>query len=102
MKNIKINVELEEKQGNDFIADVRGSWLDHHFLNEDSEIDGVIIKHRPAPETYGGVAVKTMVGNFAIVKEHQVEAEKNKGERVRVKPHKDYYGTVIILKYHDR
>lgn len=27
MKNIKINVELQEKQGNDFIADVRLSCL---------------------------------------------------------------------------
>lgn len=81
---------------------VSGSWLDHHILNEESEIDGVIIKHRPAPEIYGGVAVKTVVGNFAIVKEHQEEAAKNKGEHVKVKPHKEYYGTVMILQYHDR
>jgi len=81
------------------LADVSGSWLDHHILNEDSEIDGIIIKHHQSPETYGGVAIKTHVGNFAIVKEDQEKAVKNKGETVRVKPHKDYYGTVMILQY---
>ena len=75
------------------------SWLDHHVLNENSEIDGVIIKHHHAPETYGGVCIKTIVGNFAIIKEDQEKAAKNKGATVRVKPHKEYYGTVMILQY---
>lgn len=81
---------------------VSGSWLDHHFLNEDSEINGVIIKHKLSPEIYGGVAIQTYLGNFAIVKEHQKEAAKNIGASVRVKPHKYYYCTVMVLQYHDR
>jgi len=78
--------------------EVTNSWLDHHVLTEDSEVDGVIIKHH-SPGAYGGVAVKTAIGNFAIVKEDQEKAAKNKGERVRVKPHKGYYGTVMIISY---
>lgn len=83
------------------LGTVSGSWLDHHILNEDSEINGVIIKHSPSPEIYGGVGVETNIGNFAIVKEHQEKAAKNIGAQVLVKPHKDYYGTVMILLYHD-
>jgi len=75
------------------------SWLDHHILNENSEIEGIIIKHHHDPKTFGGVAVKTNIGNFAIVKDDQEKAAKNKGERVRVKPHREYYGTVMIVKW---
>ena len=77
---------------------VHGSWLDSHVLNEDSIIDGTIIKHH-AKETCGGVAITTFVGNFAIVKEDQEKAAKNIGKKVKVQPHKDYYGTVVILSY---
>jgi len=88
-----------EIQSNGDLISVGGSWLDHHILNEDSEIEGVIITHPVAPETYGGVAVKTNIGSFAIVKEDQKRAAKNKGKTVRVTPHIYYYGTVFILQY---
>lgn len=95
--------ELETIETVDVVlADVSGSWLDTHILDEDSKIDGVIIKYRNAHKMYGGVAVKTHIGNFAIVKENQDKAYKNIGEKVKVQPHKKYYGTVKILLYHDR
>ena len=79
---------------------VQSSWLDHHVLNEDSEFKGAVIKHDHTSGIYGGVCVKTHLGNFAIITEHQEDASKNIGKQVSVKPHRDYYGTVMILKYY--
>lgn len=61
--------------------------------------EGVIIKHHPAPETYGGVAIRTVGGNYAVVKECQEKASENIGERVIVTKVPECYMTVKILEY---
>lgn len=61
--------------------------------------EGVIIEHRPAPETYGGVGVCTVLGNYAVVKEDQKKAAGNIGKVVVVSPVEDCYKTVRILGF---
>jgi hypothetical protein len=62
---------------------------------------GVIIEHRPAPETYGGVAVETAIGSFAVVKKHQKQAAEKIGESVRVRQVDHCYKAVEILDFNE-
>lgn len=64
-------------------------------------LTGRIIKHLPAGEIYGGVAVETPVGNFAVSKRNQEVAHKNIGAKVIVSVMPDFYKTVEIVDYPD-
>ena len=79
----------------EMIEDPQGGWVQFQELG----ISGVIIKHGPNPDAYGGVAVKTCQVNYAVVREHQEKAKKNIGKKVTVKEHPSFYKTVMILDY---
>jgi len=64
-------------------------------------LTGIIIKHIPAGEIYGGVAVETAVGNFAVSKKDQLLARANIGAKVIVSVMEDFYKTVEIRDYPD-
>lgn len=64
-------------------------------------LTGRVIKHIPAGEIYGGVAVETPVGNFAVSKRDQETAHKNIGAKVIVSVMADFYKTVEIRDYPD-
>ncbi len=52
MKNIKINVELEEKQGNDFIADVSNSTFNYNAMKEQTNGKVAIRKGCPNQQCF--------------------------------------------------
>lgn len=95
-------INISENTIHALIANVSGSWLDNApLIDENSEIEGVLVKHNGG-ESWGNVAVKSVVGKFAVISEHHDEAVKNIGCRVKVKPDKNRYYCVSIVEYHNR
>lgn len=62
MKNIKINVELEEKQGNDFIADVSNSTFNYNAMKEQPNGKVAIRKGCPNQQCFCTGACQEIIG----------------------------------------
>lgn len=62
MKNIKINVELSEKQGNDFIADVSNSTFNYDAMKEQTNGKVAIRKGCPNQQCFCTGACQEIIG----------------------------------------
>jgi len=62
MKNIKINVELEEKQGNDFMADVSNSTFNYDYIKEQTNEKVAIRKVCPNQQCFCTGACQEIIG----------------------------------------
>lgn len=106
MKQIFHKDEVNELV-NDFLSEKISIIKLTDILNERASkatgkvIHGVLIKHRDAPEVYGGVAVHTIEGNYAVAMKDQGEAVKRIGQQVKCRQDFDYYKLVEILDYVD-
>lgn len=89
---------LNQVKNNSSISDVSGSWLDQSPFDENSEIQGILVKHNGG-DSWGHVSVKTPIASFAVVSEDHDEAVKRIGSRVKVKPDKERYYCVSIIEY---
>gem|GEM_PF-5370188 len=69
---------------------------DHHWVGIPNQFEGVIVKHNGG--SWGDRGVQTQWGGFALTPESLEYASNRVGQQVKVRPRKEYYRTVEIIR----